>query len=257
MYPHIFSFNGKHFEELKSGLENAKGWWQSMAVADVDNDGDADLILGNLGENFYLRPDADHPVKLWIKDFDNNGTLDKILSYTVNGKDFPVFVKKDLMEQMPLLKSVNISNHEFAGKTIAELFAGDLEKAQVKVVNYVASCIAINDGKGHFSIRKLPVAMQLSSVNAILIKDVNDDGFPDIISGGNFFDLLPQFGRLDASFGNVLINDKKGNFITVPSTASGIDLRGQVRDIVSFKKKNEDCILFLENNDYPVSYKIK
>jgi hypothetical protein len=43
----------------------------------------------------------------------------------------------------------------------------------------------------------------------------------------------------------------------VPSTASGIDLRGQVRDIVSFKKKNEDCILFLENNDYPVSYKIK
>ncbi len=257
MYPHIFSFNGKHFEELKSGLENTKGWWQSMAVADIDNDGDADLILGNLGENFYLRPDADHPVKLWIKDFDNNGTLDKILSYTVNGSDFPVFVKKDLTEQMPLLKSVNISNHEFAKKTIAELFAGDLENAQVKVVNYAASCIAINDGKGHFSIRKLPAAMQLSSVNAILIKDVNKDGFPDIISGGNFFDLLPQFGRLDASFGNVLLNDKKGNFITMPSTVSGIDLRGQIRDIVSFKRKNENCIVLLENNDYPVSYIIK
>jgi len=257
MYPHIFSFDGKHFEELQSGLENTKGWWQSMAVTDVDNDGDVDLILGNLGENFYLRPDADHPVKLWIKDFDNNGTLDKILSYTVNGNDFPVFVKKDLTEQMPLLKSVNISNHEFAKKTIAELFAGDMENAQVKVVNYAASCIAINDGKGHFSIRKLPVAMQLSSVNAILIEDVNKDGFPDIISGGNFFDLLPQFGRLDASFGNVLINDKKGNFITMPAIVSGIDLRGQIRDIVSFKRKNENCIVFLENNDYPVSYKIK
>ena len=257
MYPHIFSFDGKHFEELQSGLENTKGWWQSMAVTDVDNDGDVDLILGNLGENFYLRPDADHPVKLWIKDFDNNGTLDKILSYTVNGNDFPVFVKKDLTEQMPLLKSVNISNHEFAKKTIAELFAGDMENAQVKVVNYAASCIAINDGKGHFSIRKLPVAMQLSSVNAILIEDVNKDGFPDIISGGNFFDLLPQFGRLDASFGNVLINDKKGNFITMPAIVSGIDLRGQIRNIVSFKRKNENCIVFLENNDYPVSYKIK
>ncbi|HSN09073.1 MAG TPA: FG-GAP-like repeat-containing protein, partial [Hanamia sp.] len=90
MYPHVFSFNGKKFVELKTGLENLSGWWQSMAVADVDKDGDMDLILGNLGENFYLQPDSSNPVKLWIKDFDNNGTIDKVLSRTVGGKDVPV-----------------------------------------------------------------------------------------------------------------------------------------------------------------------
>lgn len=257
MYPHIFSFNGKSFVELKTGLENLSGWWQSMAVADVDGDGDTDIVLGNLGENFYLRADSAHPVKLWIKDFDNNGKTDKILTHSVNGNDMPVFVKKDLADQIPSLKTPTLTNHQYAGKTIQELFPGGSEKAQTKQVNYTASCVAYNDGKGHFSIKKLPVSVQLSSVNAIVLKDLNQDGYPDIIAGGNFFDILPQFGRLDASAGNILLNDKKGNFVTVPEKNTGIYVPGQTRDIISFKYKNEDCILFLENNDYPVMYQLK
>lgn len=256
MYPHIFSFNGKRFVELKTSLENLQGWWQSMAVADVDNDGDMDLVLGNLGENFYLRPDSAHTVKLWIKDFDNNGIVDKVISRTVDGKDVPVFVKKDLIDQIPSLKTLNLTNHDYAKKTIQQLFHNELKSAQVKQVTYSASCVAYNDGKEHFSIKKLPVVMQLSSVNAILIKDINKDGYPDIIAGGNFIDLLPQFGSLDASAGNVLLNDKKGNFVALPERNTGIYAPGETRDIISFKYKNKDCILFLENNDYPVMYKL-
>jgi hypothetical protein len=257
MYPRVFSFNGKKFVELKTGLENLSGWWQSMAVADVDKDGDMDLILGNLGENFYLQPDSSHPVKLWIKDFDNNGTIDKVLSRKVGGNDVPVFMKNDLVDQIPTLKRLNLTNQDYATKTIQQLFGKELEDAQVKKVTYAASCIAYNDGKGHFTIKKLPVDMQLSSVNAITLKDVNNDGYPDMIAGGNFFDLLPQFGRLDASAGNLLINDKKGNFNIVPSMRTGLNVPGETRDIISFKYKKEDCVLFLENNDYPVMYKLK
>jgi hypothetical protein len=257
MYPRIFSFNGKKFVELKTGLENLSGWWQSMEVADVDKDGDMDLILGNLGENFYLQPDSSHPVKLWIKDFDNNGTIDKVISRTVGGKDVPVFMKNDLIDQIPTLKRLNLTNRDYATKTIQQLFGKELEDAQLKKVTYAASCIAYNDGKGHFTIKKLPVYMQLSSVNAITLKDVNNDGYPDMIAGGNFFDLLPQFGRLDASAGNLLINDKKGNFNIVPSMRTGLNVPGETRDIITFKYKKEDCVLFLENNDYPVMYKLK
>jgi hypothetical protein len=257
MYPHVFSFNGKNFVELKTGLEKLKGWWQSMAVADVDNDGDLDLVLGNLGENFYLRPDSANPVKLWIKDFDNNGTVDKIFTRAVNGKDVPVFMKKDITEQVPSLKRLNLKNQDYATKSIQELFPNELQDAQVKTVTYAASCVAYNDGRGHFTIKKLPVSIQLSSVNAINMEDINSDGYPDIIAGGNFFDLLPQFGRLDASAGHVLMNDKKGNFAAVPANRSGINVPGETRDIVSLKYKNDDCILFLENNDYPVMYKLK
>ena len=256
MYPHIYSFNGKVFEEIKSGLENYFGWWQSMTVADVDLDGDQDIILGNLGENFYLKPDSISPVKVWMSDFDKNGTADKIFTRTIEGKDVPVFTKREITDQIPSLKKLNLKHHEYATKTIQELFGKEIENAVVKKVNYAASCIAYNDGKGRFLIKELPTAMQLSSINAIKVIDFNNDGYPDIIAGGNCFDLLPQFCRLDASYGHVLINDKKGKYFELPVTKTGIYLKGQTRDIISFNFKKESYLLFLENNDYPVMYKI-
>jgi hypothetical protein len=86
--------------------------------------------------------------------------------------------------------------------------------------------------------------------------DINKDSYVDIVAAGNFFDMLPQFCRLDASYGQVLINDRKGGFIYMPITKSGLNLYGQTRDIVSFKFKNEEHLLFLENNDFPVLYKL-
>lgn len=257
MYPHIFSYNGKSFVEIKTGLENLYGWWQSIAIADVDKDGDMDLILGNMGENFYLNADAANPVKLWMKDFDQNGTVDKIFTKTVNGKDVPVFIRKDITDQIPSLKKLNLKNIDYASKTVQQLFGKDIDNAIVKQVNYSASCVAYNDGNGHFSIKKLPLEVQLSSVNAMQIADINHDGYPDIIAAGNWFDLLPQFCRVDASYGHVLMNDKQGNFLAMPASRTGIDVPGETRDIISFKLKKDDCILFLENNEYPVMYKIK
>ena len=71
-----------------------KGWWQSVAAADLDQDGYDDLVLGNMGENFYLRPDSTHPVKLWINDFDGNGNVEKVFTRTINDRDVPVFLKR-------------------------------------------------------------------------------------------------------------------------------------------------------------------
>lgn len=257
MYPHVFTFNGKAFVEIKTGLEDLFGWWQTVSVADVNHDGNMDLILGNIGENFYLNANKTNPVKLWIKDFDQNEYVDKIFTRTVDGKDVPVFMKKEITEQIPSLKKLNLKNEDYATKTIQQLLDKEIENAIVKKVNYTASCVAYNDGKGHFTIKELPKEIQLSSVNAIQLNDINNDGYPDMIAAGNWFDLLPQFSRLDASYGHVLINDKKGNFLEVPASETGIYVPGQTRDIISLKYKKEDCILFLENNDFPVMYKLK
>lgn len=257
MYPQVYTFNGKNFIQLSTGLENLYGWWQSMEVADVDMDGDMDLVLGNLGENFYLQPDDKNPVKIWMNDFDKNGTVDKIFTKTVEGKDVPVFTKREVTDQIPSLKKLNLKHHDYAGKTIQELFKDNIKDAAVKMVNYASSCIAINDGKGKFTIKKLPAAIQLSSVNAIKILDINGDKFPDIIAAGNCLDLLPQFCRLDASYGHVLINDRKGGFIDLPNQQSGIAVKGQTRDIITFRKNTNQYILFLENDNFPALYKIK
>lgn len=257
MYPHVFSFDGKRFIEMKTGLENLFGWWQTVSVSDLNGDSHPDLILGNIGENFYLKADSDHSVKLWMNDFDNNGAVEKIFTRTINGKDYPVFTKSDIVAQIPSVKKLNLRNEDYASKTIQELFGDELGNAVVKKVNYSASCVAYNDGKGNFTIKKLPVEAQLSSVNAIQVKDVNKDTYPDIIEAGNWVDLLPQFSRVDASYGNVLINDGQGDFSTMPASNTGLYVPGETRDIISFKYKNEERFLFLENDDYPVMYKLK
>lgn len=255
MFPRAYSFNGKQFEEIKTGLENYSGWWQSMVATDIDKDGDIDLVLGNMGQNFYLQPDSTNPVKLWINDFDQNGTTDKIFSKTQDGKDIPVFTKREITDQLPSLKKLNLRHHDYATKTIQQLFGNGIDKAVVKQVNYAASCIAYNDGKGHFTIKQLPDLLQLSCINTMLAKDVNNDGFPDIIAAGNNFDLLPQFCRVDASYGHVLINDKKGNFSEMKF--SGIDIPGETKDIIAVTKGKDNCLLFLLNSDFPVMYKMK
>lgn len=233
------------------------GWWQTVSVSDLDGDGKPDLILGNLGENFYLKPSKDNPVKLFLSDFDNNGQKDKVIARTVDGKDKPVFMKGELEGEMPMLKKQNLRNADYAKKSVQELFTKEqMEKAVVSQVNYVSSCIAFNKGNGNFTVKNLPLSVQLSSVKAVLPVDINNDGAIDLVLGGNEFGFQPQLGRLDAGRGDVLINDGKGNFSVTGPAVSGIDIDGQVRTIVSIKRKNGVSILFLRNNDYPLLYQM-
>ena len=258
MHPRIFSFNEKKFIELKSGLEKFSGMWQAINVTDLDGDGDNDMVLGNYGENFYLRPDSANPVKIFINDFDKNNVPEKIITRTVNGKDMPVFMKRDLQDAIPSIKKQNLKHEDYAKKSITDLFAQDFIKTStVKEWNYSSSCIAINDGKGNFTITALSASVQFSSVNAILCKDINKDGKTDMLLGGNMLHFLPQFGRLDASFGQLLLNNGKGNFVVTTAKESGIELEGEVRDIIDVEGIKKDRIIFLRNNDFPAVFEIE
>ncbi|MEP6950727.1 MAG: FG-GAP-like repeat-containing protein, partial [Ginsengibacter sp.] len=258
MPPRIFSYNGDHFIQVKTDLDSLYGWWQSMSVGDFDGDGRQDIVLGNIGENFYLHPDLQDPVKLWINDFNNNGTMDKILTRTVDGEDKAVFLKHEIQDQIPSLKKQNLKHSEYAKKTMRELFPGEqLNDATVKLFNYPSSIIALNKGDGKFVIEKLPPMAQISSTNAILQMDVNNDGFIDLILGGNNFGFLPQFGRLDASYGDILINDHHGGFTRLDYFHSGLEVKGEVRDIKEIRTANKNYILFMVNDEYPVLYETK
>jgi enediyne biosynthesis protein E4 len=257
MAPRIFSFRKDHFEERTTNLNNLFGWWQSIAAIDVNKDGKTDLVLGNVGENFYLRPDSANPVKIWINDFDHNGNIDNILTRTIEQKDMPVFLKHDMEAQIPSLKKQNLKHGDYAKKSIQDLFPSELlGTSLVKLFNYCPSVLAINDGNGQFTVKPLPQRVQFSSVNAIQSADLNGDGNPDLIMGGNEFGLLPQFGRLDGSYGQVLINDGKGGFSWMDNIHSGLFLPGQTRDIVEIKGKNKNYFLFLENDEFPVLYEL-
>lgn len=167
-------------------------------------------------------------------------------------------MKRDLTDQLTSLRKQNFKYEDYARKSIQDLFSPQvINNAQQETFNYTSSCIAINNGDGNFSIQRLPDYVQFSSVNAILCKDLNDDGNIDLILGGNRFGFLPQFSRLDASYGHVLLNDGAGNFKWLEPALTGLEIRGEIRDIIEITGKKGNWLLFLQNNDFPVLYQFK
>jgi hypothetical protein len=257
MSPHIFKNNKGQFKELSSNLNELNGWWQTVAFADVNNDGKQDLIMGNIGENFYLQPSKKSPVKLFVNDFDKNGIKDKVVTYTIDGKDKPVVVKRELEEMVPLIKKNNLKHIEYARKSIQEIFTPeDIKSSIIKIFDFATSIVALNKGGGNFEIVPLPAMTQLSSVNAIQVTDLNRDGKVDLLLGGNHFDYQPQYDRLDASFVDILVQNKNGQFDIVEPLKAGILLKGQMRDIKMVNRQGKEHFLFLQNNDYPVLYQL-
>jgi hypothetical protein len=257
MSPHIFKNNKGQFKELSSNLNELNGWWQTVAFADINNDGKQDLIMGNIGENFYLQPSKKSPVKLFVNDFDKNGIKDKVVTYTIEGKDKPVVVKRELEEMVPLIKKNNLKHIEYARKSIQEIFTPeDIKSSIIKIFDFATSIVALNKGGGNFEIVPLPAMTQLSSVNAIQVTDLNRDGKVDLLLGGNHFDYQPQYDRLDASFVDILVQNKNGQFDIVEPLKAGILLKGQMRDIKMVNRQGKEHFLFLQNNDYPVLYQL-
>jgi hypothetical protein len=258
MAPRIFSFSKDHFIEQHTNLSKMFGWWQSLAITDIDGDGRKDLVIGNIGENFCLKPDFDHPVKLWINDFDENQASDRIITTTIDGKDMPFFMKHEMEDQIPSLKKKSLKHMDYAKKPIQELFSNELiNSCKVIQFNYGASIVAFNNGTDSFTIQKLPAEIQFSSANAISCTDLDSDGKVDIVIGGNEFGFLPQFERLDASNGSILLNKGKRHLQLINKNQSGVEIDGQVRDIQEIKTKSGRDLLFLRNDMYPILFKVK
>ncbi|MBO0938015.1 VCBS repeat-containing protein [Fibrella sp. HMF5335] len=261
MGPQVFSYaNGQFTRHTNTGLAELTGFWGSVAPADVDGDGDKDLIIGNIGENFSLSFDAEHPLKLWVNDFDKNGILDKIMTKTIDGRDIPVFLKREMADQFPFLKTKILKHSDYATKTLQDLFSPDvLNAGQNKAVTYRRSIVAINDSpKGsapHFTVRDLPAAVQMTCVNAIACQDLNHDGQTDVLLGGNFTHFTPQLGMIDACQGLVLLGQKGGIFRVMASKESGYLTNGEVKQIAPITINRQPYFLNLINNAPPTLFK--
>ena len=256
-YPVFYKIEEGSLKRFETNLSNYPGWWYAIETNDVDNDGDTDLLLGNRGENFYFTGSTESPAKLWVNDFDNNGMVEKIITRSIEGKDMPLNSKRELTEQLVSLKKQNIKHTEYATKSIQELFPEEVvKKSLVYTATYFQSAIAINEGNGQFSLQAFPKEVQFSCVYKIQCTDLNQDGKKDLILAGNDNGFTPQFSKLDASFGHVLINLGNGSFRRVENRESGFFVRGEVRDMIELKSGNSTKILVLLNNDQPKLFQL-
>ncbi len=232
------------------------GFWQAAAAADFDRDGDVDFILGNLGLNTKLRRRGSSHLKLWIKDFDGNGQAEHLLAYEAPPADeadgyFPLATKDELAKQMPSLINKRFTRYaDFAGKPIGELFEKkEFDGATELDVTQFASVWLENRGTGGFVVHPLPGPMQWSKLFALTVIDLDGNGTPDVLSGGNFDGVTPYQGRYDASPGVTLLNDGKGKFRAVPGPLNGLAYRGEVRDVQVVPTGTGPRYVVSRNND--------
>ncbi|MNX31140.1 FG-GAP repeat protein [compost metagenome] len=255
--PMIFKNTGRRLAEFKSNLTEYQGFWNSVSCVDLNNDGKKDLVLGNKGTNTNYKATKENPMKLFVNDFDNNGTIEQIATRSIDGKDLPISLKQELAKQIPSIKKKNLSYADYSKKSFQELFAQEVVDNSIqKTVNIQESVIAINKGNGKFEIKLLPKEVQFSCVNTICSMDVNNDGILDLILGGNQYEFKPQFSRLDANYGSVLLGSKKGTFSWMPYNQSGFSIKGEVRQLKTIKDKTKAVsIIAVVNNSIPKIFK--
>ncbi len=248
--PRIYRNTGRRLSAMETPLDSMHGWWNTVESADLDQDGDNDLILGNHGLNLHYRPFEGGPMKMWVNDFDNNGTIEQIVTQHANGKDYPIHQKKELIKQIVSLNKQNLKASEYSTKTINELFPAEvIENSIEKRSEYSESVIAINEGNGQFSIQALPTRVQLSCVCGISCADINNDGNLDLIMGGNNFEFKPQYSRLDGSYGNVLLGDGKLGFKWQDYNRSGFFVRDEIKHLKQFRDSNGKSYFVAAIND--------
>lgn len=255
--PIILKNSGKRLSPIKSSLDSLKGWWNTIAVKDINNDNKPDLVLGNKGSNLSYQPTNQNPLKIFINDFDNNGTVEQIITQSIDGKDIPVIMKHELTSQIVSLKKQNIKFSEYATKSIQELFSEEvIANSIVNEVNTSESLVAINSGNLNFEIIILPKEVQFSSVNAIAFSDINNDSYPDLILGGNEYNYKPQYSRLDANYGSLLLGNGDGTFEWQDYTKSGFFIKGEVKNITPLKSDKDNYLFIGINNEQPKLFKI-
>lgn len=244
----IVAFLSDKGKFTKTFLTQKKGWWNFVLPVDVDNDGDIDIIAGNLGLNSRLSASASHPVKMYYTDFDDNGKKEQVITYYIGNRELPFANKAELEKQIPLLKKKFLYAEHFAKASLDELFSRDkLENATIFSADYFENAILLNDGNMKFTIKALPPEAQLAPYRDAAIIDANNDSLPDVLLGGNYYQSNIQLGRYDADMGTVLVNRGNGEFKS--ETVNGVKITGQIRRIRRIRIGEQTAYLLARNND--------
>ncbi len=238
-----------HFKEHKfQGFEKSEGWYYKVSSADMDKDGDNDLILGNLGLNYKYKASKNTPFQVHSYDHDKNGTNDIILSYYDHGQVYPVRGRSCSIEQIPSLKNKFPTFESFGNSNLNDIYGNDLEKALNLKAFTFASYYAENKDGQDFKLYKLPALAQTSSINNILIEDFDNDDNLDLIISGNLYESEIETPRNDAGIGLFLKGNGKGSFQPINVNQSGFYAPHNAKDMKILKLGNNKVILVGNNN---------
>ena len=231
-------------------MDAFSGWWYNMKAEDIDNDGRMDFVLGNRGLNSSIKGNIHEPATIYAKDFDNNGSYDAVLGYYIHGKCYPLYSRDQLIDQVPSMRKKFVRYRDYSGKTLDGIFT-EAEKKNMEVfkTNFFASGVLMNEGNNTFRFIPFPEKAQLSTINDMVIDDIDNDGVKDILVCGNSDDPAVMVGVYDATSALLLKGTGKGNFSAVSPAENGLTVRGESRKMIYLKDKGKTTLIFLKNDD--------
>jgi hypothetical protein len=257
MAPTVFVNHSGHLERAQiESLSKATGWWNSLLFTDADKDGNPDLIAGNWGLNSQLKCNLNEPLKMIYSDFDDNGSIDPFLCCYIQGISYPYVSRDELLDEIYSMRRKFPSYASYADATMDQIFSGkELHTAQTLEANELATCYFKNT-QGTFNKSELPIEVQFSPVYKIISEDLNADGYQDLLLFGNNEYPRLKLGKMDASFGMILLNDGKGNFKYQKYTEHGLAVAGDVKDAVFLNYKGDRYLILGINNSELVTFKM-
>jgi len=243
--------NGKFEKQILEGLKDSEGWYYSVETADMDDDGDEDIIVGNLGLNYKYKASVEEPFEVYSYDFDDNGSLDIVLSYYEHGVSFPVRGKSCSTQQIPSFSEKFKTFEQFGDSNLINIYGREsLDVALNLKSKTFASAYIENVGNGSFLVKPLPSLAQVSSINSILVKDYDLDGMKDLLIVGNLYPAEIETPRNDASTGLFLKGDGNGGFVPVSIVESGFFAPNDAKDMKFIKIGDKELVLVANNNDF-------
>jgi len=242
--------NGKLIEKTEEfNLAKSNGLWQSIESADMDGDGDMDLIVGNMGLNLPYAVSESNPLEVYIGDFRGDGISTPVISSYIQGKRYPIASLDEIQGAFPLLKKKFLKHAQYAAATLDSIFSDEqLKKAKHLSVYHLESTYLENTGSS-FKTHILPVNAQFSAVQGIIAEDFTGDQILDLLLVGNYYPFRVEYGPNDAGKGLLLEGNGKGDYSVIEQKKLGVWIEGDIRDAKIMKHKNKMNIVFSKNND--------
>ncbi|SDM29683.1 VCBS repeat-containing protein [Kriegella aquimaris] len=237
-------------------LAAAVGWWNRLLIDDIDNDGDKDIIAGNLGLNYKFHTSYEKPFEIYTSDFDFNGSEDVILAKKYGDRQVPVRGKSCMTQQLPQLAQKIPTYSDFASKDLKGIVGDGLESALHYKVTEFRSGIFLNQGKEGFDFQPLPVQVQQSPINSIVYEDFDGDGSKDLVLAGNNYQSEVETTRADAGIGVFLKGNGKGGFTFIPALKSGLFVDKDVRNMLVITDLRDKLLFVVNNNDKHDLFKV-
>lgn len=260
----FFKNHHTHLQEVtnQTGVAEMSGFWRSLTTCGPDQEGNIDFVAGNLGDNNRYQVTSQTPLKLYAADLDEDNLIDPVRFYYRRNQRgikmlYPAINRDRLQMQIPAIQNLFPTHEDYSTAAFDDLF-GHLNPNEMLelTVNETRSVYLKNKGNLTFEIQPLPPEVQFAPVDAIVCKDLDDDGHMDLLLAGNEYQTEVRTGQYNASYGLFLKGNSQKKFTAVPPVKSGFIIDGDVKDISIINGKlNKKLVLVAVNNDSLRVYK--